>query len=149
MAPTRTTPAAKKPAPKAPQDRKRPSVQIAAESKPEGHEFLKPVALLRSSEQATLNADLMALFEGMGIDMGAAQDAAAKAEADGTDAAEAAVQEVEVNSDAIRAIGKMSALLEQFVLEDKLAAFEKLDTGKGALNRISDLGMWYLEQLGE
>lgn len=163
---TRST-AAKKPTPKVPQDRKRPAAVIAEEDRPQGHDLLRPVALLRSSEQATLNADLMALFEEMGVDMGAVSKAGAAAaadedvddleaehaeDADGVEkpsAEDAALQEIEVNSDAIRAIGKMSVTLETFVVAGREHDFIQLDTGKGALNRITNLGMWYLEQLGE
>jgi hypothetical protein len=149
-------------APKPPQDRKKPAAVIAADRAPLGHDYLKPVALLRSSEQAILNADLIALFEGMGVDMSNIVGAAAAEDEDELAAAvdEAFVegeepeaepegQVIEMNSEAVRAMAKMSALLEDFVLPEHADDFVQLDTGKGALNRISDLGMWYLEALGE
>lgn len=151
MAPS-TTPARKpaaraprKPAPKAPQDRKKPSEVIQAEAlaeRPAGADLLRPVISLRSAEQANLQADLMDLFEKLGVDIGEATKAAENGE-------ETPEVELEVTGDTVRGIGEMSTLLEQFVIPESLDEFIVLDTGPGALGRISDLGMWYLTQLGE
>jgi len=106
----------------------------AAEQPPEGHDLLVPVSKLRSGAVADIQADLLELFEEMGVDINKA----------GEDDAE---QEVDTSPATLRALGRMGSLLEANA--EDVEGYIALDTGKGAQQRVLTLAMWYLGQLGE
>jgi len=121
-------------APRKPTDRKGPSASDrmqASDQPPAGHDLLKSADVLRSGETAELQASLLELFENLGVDLNAPD---AEFAPDNT-------------AETIRAVGKMGALLEGVALDHD--AYVAFDTGRGAFQRVLDLGMWYLGQLGE
>lgn len=126
-----------------PQDHKptRADVMAAAEEVPAGHDLLLPVEQLRSGEQIAIQADLMGLFDDLGIDF----DAASKAASDGKEVN----AEIETSADSLRAIGRMGVILESYVVEGREEDYRAFDTGRGAPSRVMELGMWYLARLGE
>lgn len=140
MTTTTKTTAARKPA-----DRKVSQAdQLAAEAGvragdlPEGAEgLLKPVEELRSTEQAEANAELIELFQAMGVDI-------TKTTADGDEPVE---QEVEVTPETVRAMGQIATVLERYAVDTQ--RFADFDRGKGAMQRMSALAMWFLNELGE
>jgi hypothetical protein len=122
-------------APRQPTDRQPSKAdQIADETMglPEGWDVLKPVIELRSAAIANAQADLLDLFEEIGVDLNAGSEVD---------------QEIETSAATIRALGRMAEVLEKHTVD--IPAFVKLDTGPGAQGRIMSLAMWYLTKLGE
>lgn len=128
-----TTTAAR--APRKPQDRQASKAeQLAAAAKPPvGHDTLRPVSDLRSGELATAQADIIDIFGEIGIDL--------TEENRGKDV------EIETTPAVLRGFGKLGAYLEQYAAD--VPAFIEIDKGRGAQNRIAELAMWYLGQMGE
>ncbi len=98
--------------------------------KPLGWNILKPVETLRSGEIADTQADLLELFESIGIDLQNPGE-----------------HEIETTPAVLRAFGKLGTVLEACATDKE--AYAALDTGPGAQGRVADLAMWYIEALGE
>jgi hypothetical protein len=139
--------------------------QEALAERPDGWELLTPVEQLRSSAMAEAQADILDLFEALGMDLGSvAPDAAeAKKPTNVADEFELVVPEDEsdaeaekpandiadipVNGDTLRAIGRLGNVLENHAVDKD--EFAKWDTGRGSQERVMNLAMWYLGELGE
>jgi len=135
-----------------PQDHQKPADVLRAEAladAPEGHELLRPVSHLRSAELADAQASLMELFEGLGVDFGALAEKQAARE-NGDEAVEddtLADLDIEFSPAVIRAIGGLGTTLEKFAIDP--AKFAEFDRGPEARQKVMDLGMWYLNAVGE
>lgn len=129
--------------PKKPTDRQPSKSELAkAEANPPaGHDLIRPVAMLRSSEIANAQADILDLFKLVGIDLGNIEK-----DADGNP-----VEEVEVDNspETLRVFGSLGNVLEAFVAPENLEAFADLDRGYGAGTRMAELAMWYMAELGK
>lgn len=137
--PPKATTATKATARKAPTDRKAPADKLRAEAlgeAPEGFELLRPITDLRSQEIAEAQAQLIELFENMGVDLDAARKAG-----------EAVDIDVAMDAKTIRALGSLSTLLETYSLDAK--KFADWDRGPGSQERATNLAMWFLTALGE
>lgn len=164
-------------APRKPADRQKSSEalrQEAINARPEGWELLTPVEELRSADMAEAQADIIELFEKLGVDFskaGAVDDAPEEHDEDAPiDRAAIAAEfetlpddvapvtpapaedgndltDIKINADTLRAIGGLGKVLEKHALDaDEFAAF---DRGRGAQQRVMELAMWYLGELGE
>jgi hypothetical protein len=139
---TRTTPTSTSAAraPRKPADRKPTKADLARAAEndlPSGHDLLRPAIDLRSYEQLDIQASILEVFREAGIDLGDLQQ-------DEDDETAAVVDE---SPEMIRALAKLSPLLEGFAL--KAEDFIQWDKGPGAIQRLSELAMWYMTSLSE
>ena len=164
-----TSPTTRKPAArKAPADRQKSSEVLRQEAlagRPDGWELLTPVEQLRSSAMAEAQADILDLFEALGMDLGSVTPEAPEAkkptnvadefelvaDEDKPEAADAKlandIADIPVNGDTLRAIGHLGHVLENHAVDKE--AFAQWDTGRGSQERVMNLAMWYLGELGE
>lgn len=137
--PPKATAGSKAVARKAPTDRKAPADKLRAEAAneaPEGADLLRPITDLRSQEIAEAQAQLIELFESMGVDLEAAREAG-----------EAVDIDVAMDAKTIRALGSLSTMLETYSVNPE--EFAQWDRGPGSQERATNLAMWYLTALGE
>jgi len=121
-------------APRKPADRAKPADQLRAEAlaeSPAGWELITPVEELRSSQIADAQADLLELFEALGVDLSQPDREF----------------ELEMTAATIRKVGELGTVLQRYSVDEE--AFIAFDRGKGAAERITQLSMWFLQELGE
>ena len=118
--------------PRKPQDRlpKKSEIMAAEQAPPVGADLMRPVSTLRSGEIAGAQADILELFAEVGIDLENPGEV-----------------EVETSPAVMRAFGRLGALLEGHSTDPD--AFAELDRGPGSSQRMAELAMWYMGELGK
>lgn len=119
-----------------PEDHKKPSEVLRAEAleeAPAGAEWLIPVARLRSRQISAAQADLLGLFEDLGVDFSNPD----------------ATLDIEPSPAVLRAIGGLGEVVESYVLPEHLDDYIEFDSGPAARERVMELAMWFLGRLGE
>jgi hypothetical protein len=119
-----------------PEDHKKSADVLRAEAleeAPQGHEWLVPVERLRSRQIASAQADILGLFEDLGVDFSKAD----------------ATLDIEPSPAVLRAIGSLGEVLESYVKPECMDDYVEFDSGPSSRERVMELAMWFLGRLGE
>ncbi|MBN6777434.1 hypothetical protein JRG19_02570 [Pseudoclavibacter alba] len=110
-----------------PTTKKTPTKPLDADVPPKGHDMVRPVQSMRSDERMLLMADLQEVTDALGITEGE--------------------NNIAFTPESLRTFAKIHTLmLENAVDRD---AFEEFMRGEEAVTEVTNLAIWYLNQLGK